>query len=613
MIVPAQCSPLVRSSSRPFRGLVLFVLVAAMLAGSVNTDAATADTRSSPWQLVSDAEWIAVPLLKASVSSRPISVELLKGSELQMTKLLSKATQEGAWWRPGAWTSGDPNVNRFTLLPLLEAALVLKPYIKNSPDWDQMVSQLRRCVEFQRRSYAGAINWDWGAGARGKYPNQDAYYALILALASELFEEPAWRTEGDRVVDGLEANVLPEGGLHYIGLETEAPVYHAMVEAFIFRYLQVTSYAGAARILARTTHYWSYVLSDQGIAESWSTPWMKQNWRPIPAESIALASKFSGDQRLADIYRRMRDRKLDGARLVTTYAAPALNALSLPATISGAHSGRREDLIMDNDIRGVRFRAGDWYYGIMQGRGFRSNFSGGMISKDGTTPLNAAFRGAQIQVITKSRKDFGYWLSSADDITTLTVAGNAAAVAARYTLQPTTLNSVPKPTGINTPLQVTQLWYGGPEGLIGGIKLEVTDDADVDSIVGRILLGPNAVINKGDGLWQAGDLQVRLFSCFDNTQIQNLGADLPIKQVDWPGIRLMKRVNRAKKGDLFAYAVWMAPLGSKAPEYIDLRGNALTAVWPSRRISLLIDGNKVSIQHEQFSNDSANGKIRCPL
>lgn len=108
-----------------------------------------------------------------------------------MAKLLSKATQEGAWWRPSASTSGDPNVNRFTLLPLLEAALVLKPYIKSSTDWDRTVSQLGRCVEFQRRSYAGAVDWDWGAGARGRHPNQNAYYALILALASELFGEPA--------------------------------------------------------------------------------------------------------------------------------------------------------------------------------------------------------------------------------------------------------------------------------------------------------------------------------------------------------------------------------------------------------------------------------------
>ena len=530
-----------------------------------------------------------------------------------MTKLLTKATHEGAWWHPGSSTSGDPNVNRFTLLPLLEAALILKPYLNGSPDWDQTVSQLRRCVEFQRRAYTGAVDWDWGAGARGKYPNQDAYYALILALASEFFGEPAWRTEGDRVVDGLEVNVLPEGGLHYIGLDTEAPVYHALVEALIFRYLQVTSYAGAARILARTTPYWSHVLSDQGIAESWSVPWMKQDWRPIPAESIAIASKFSGDQRLVDIYRRMRDRKIVGARLVSTYADLAQNALSLPAIISDAGSGRSEDLMLDDDIRGVRFRAGDWYYGIMQGRGFRSNFSGGMISKDGDTPLNAAFRGAQIQVTTKSTKDFGYWLSSADDMTSLAVAGNAAAVAVQYMLQPTTINSVPKPTDISTPLHVTQIWYGGPEGLIGGIKLEVTNDVDVNSVVGRILLGPNAVINKGEGLWQTGDLQVRLFSCFDNVQIQNLGADLPIKQVDWPGIRLMKRVNQAKRGDSFAYAVWMAPLGSKAPEYIDLRGDALTAAWSSRRISLLIDGNKVSIKHEQVSTESANGKIRCPI
>lgn len=594
---------------------IISASVAVLLLLKTTTSFSAEIENPSLWELPLESETVAAQLISAGAV---MSDELLRRSTLSLDKILNQAGTDGVWWRPGVTALGDPNVNRFILLPVLEAAIALKPYANRIPEWHRWARALRQSVDFQRSAYSGGISWDWGAQYKGQYPNQDIYYALILARASAFFEVPAWRTEADQVVNDIGEKVMPGGAMHYIGDENESPTYHALTEALLMRYLDVTSYTRAASILSKTAAYWPKVLSDQGVAEYWSAPWWKQQWRELPPGSLSIANRFLIDPSLLEIEKNIQKRKAFSSKLFELYTTLLPKQITRNATSPPFASPRSNALriTIDDDIRGVRFRKGDWYSGFTQGRGFRSNFSGGIISKNvPDRPLDSAFRGANIQIITRSRGDFGYWLSSSQDQTRLSmISSSSAAMAASYYLQPTTINDGHHRENQETPWHVNQLWYSGPEGLIGSIAADAVQNSDTKSIVGRILLGPNAVIPIAARSWQTGDLQIRLFSCADEVSVENLGGDFPIKQADWPGIKFIKHLDGSKKGDFFSYGVWIGPIDLQPPEQILVKdhGTSLSASWKTSSFTLRLIAERLDFSSENIVPPPAALTRACP-
>jgi hypothetical protein len=50
-------------------------------------------------------------------------------------------------------------------------------------------------------------------------------------------------------------NLLPDGGLHYIGIENESPVYHALNLIIIGRYATLSQDPVAVKLLKDTANY----------------------------------------------------------------------------------------------------------------------------------------------------------------------------------------------------------------------------------------------------------------------------------------------------------------------------------------------------------------------
>ena len=56
-------------------------------------------------------------------------------------------------------------------------------------------------------------------------------------------------------------NLLPDGGLHYIGIENESPVYHALNLIIIGHYATLSHDPVAVKLLKDTANYWPLVLT----------------------------------------------------------------------------------------------------------------------------------------------------------------------------------------------------------------------------------------------------------------------------------------------------------------------------------------------------------------
>lgn len=474
--------------------------------------------------------------------------------------LLAQSGDKGTWWDPQSKKVGDPNINRFVLLPLIDTVYRLHPLAGNDPNWLAWRTPLQAAVEFQVLAYEGKVDWDWGGLAAGQYPNQDVYYALILAIASRLFDEPRYQALADQMMDKLAANLMPNGAFHYIGQENESPVYHALVQEILGRYIEVTDDTKARSVLKKSALYWRWVMSDEGVAEAWSDVWWKQNWFDIPASALTLSAKASGDTEL-----KWREQQLLAKQKpndpLGIYARsswdPELAAKRPPSRY----------LIEDADIRGIRGKNGVWYYGLTAGRGLRNTFVGGMVSSPTTNPaLQAAFRGAQIEVKgADNRKPFTLSQISDRAITTMSSQGFGL-LGVRYTLQPPLINGIPSPETPDSPWQTTQVWAVGDKGVLGTITLLSLTDNDAVLVSGRLPLGPGPVEQTGPSSWKCGPLKLRLYNHFGKPAIKAIGAAFPSQVNTWPGIEISKPVSGMKQGDRFQYAVWIGPEDQPEPQ-----------------------------------------------
>jgi hypothetical protein len=257
----------------------------------------------------------------------------------------------------------------------------------------------------------------------------------------------------------------------------------------------------------------------------------------------------------------------------------------------------------DRNMRGLRGRDGQWYFGVTQGRGLRNTFVGGLItSPTGLNPLRAAFRGAQIDVLLNEKQDHGLWLSEVNDLTGLALRPDrAAALGARYTLQKSLINGIPTPETPASPWQVTQIWRAAGEGIIGMIALEATADTPAQAVVGRLALGPGPIEREADGSWSCGPLRVKLLQSFGKISVVNVPGYAQPKDRAWPGLEMRIGLDGTKKGMRFVYAAWIGPREATPPTSLTplnhLRSDVgWTVTWPDgQRKAVLFNPTKSTL------------------
>jgi hypothetical protein len=119
---------------------------------------------------------------------------------------LVDAGVEDRWFhnQPGM---GDPNIDRFTLLPLLETYFMLR---------DHLPGELRERIErrvcgvfkVQRNEYGKHFKND----PTTDYPNMDVYYCLIMYYAHRMTGRDQYLDEHDRFLDRLQDAQFGDGG-----------------------------------------------------------------------------------------------------------------------------------------------------------------------------------------------------------------------------------------------------------------------------------------------------------------------------------------------------------------------------------------------------------------
>ena len=132
------------------------------------------------------------------------------------------------------------------------------------------------------------------------------------------------------------------------------------------------------------------------------------------------------------------------------------------------------------------------------------------------------------------------------------------------------------------------MWTAGPDGLLGSITAQATADAEADSIVGRVKLGPGLLVNIGDGEWGSAKLRIKLYHTFGDVSVATMAGFTPTPK--WPGLQIVQHVSgKIKAGSQFSFSVWAGPDGATPPSTVtlDSAGDEVTAVWPDGRTRIV--------------------------
>lgn len=544
------------------------------------------------WQLRDASEgaaYLAHKLVEDALPAdeRGVVQERLRSTLDDLTFRLS----DGAWWKPSNGSQGDPNLNRFVLTALLDTLWTLRKEPDFEASWHRWASRLRTAMDLQIKAYRGEVVWDWGATSAYRYPNQDVLYALSAAISAQLFSDKNYAAEAEKAIQSLQRNQMPGGGWHYIAGEAESPIYHALVQAVLARYVDVTGDSRARLMLERSVEYWHAVLSAQGVAEGWSDVWWKQNWLPIPSVVVRTAAIAANDAELTGIAQTMAARESRRPFRVTWAESYTQAWQKLPAPMPVLSSART--LAIDADHYGAHGRDGDWYFGVTKGRGLRNTFVGAMVSSgDDAMPLASAFRGAHVIVVDGNAARTQYALSQQTDRTELSIQSKRALLSARYQLQPKRINGVPSPQDVDSPWAVQQLWSAGSDGVMGSVELKAIRDNAATAVIGRLLFGPCPVIAEGPSTWRCGGMRIRVFEAWGEAKVTPIGAAYRSQVDQWEGIEWQTTLQGTQAGAVFRYRVWVGPVEAAMPNDLALVSDGWVARWDGDRNfqARLLDG-----------------------
>jgi hypothetical protein len=424
--------------------------------------------------------------------------------------------KEGSWFYSRQWESGDPNSDRFALGPLMDAIVWLRRLPPGEAAWARWQAPLKELVEFQYRNWGLKANHAWGESAM-QYPNQDVFHLFEMAVAYRFWGDAKYQASGDETLRGLEAHLLPDGGLNYIGPETEIPCYHDLNVLWIARAYDLTKDERARNLLVKTAPYYPLTYSNEGRPEYYTDCWWKHYWSDGAACGPEIIAGLTGDAHNKWLADQLLERIGTGGAYQAIYAGMFYRTDVQPKPLP-------DNLVrFDRNIGGPRGRFGSWYYAATPGGGARDTFVGAMVcNPQRPQPLNGAFLAANIEVGlggSGARDQRNLYLSGPDDITDTALVPTSilgyqglSAIGARYTLRKPYINAVPDPKVAPTPWQATQVWLLSADRLIGFVELETREEQTVPYVGGELRFGPDQPLirDEGTGLFQCGYVAARV-------------------------------------------------------------------------------------------------------
>lgn len=443
----------------------------------------------------------------------------------QMEQLLDRVldnARNGRWWREQPGT-GDANINRFTLLPLMELFLrvgnCLAPALK-----EKILKVIGKAVAEQLKDYHQAKT-----RLRGEYPNMDAYFMLLMEEAARILDCAEYHAIALEYLGYLEACLLPGGGFIYHRGTNECEDYHQINVMILTRLWELTQASKVLELLRKTLPYYPNAVEPSGVVEYFTDPFWKHYWSSAsPCALDVLATLFpdtaeGGEHRcLANIIRNSM------ADISVHMMMHLIWVIDYWRPEEGAKI-RDPWLRYDASIRGPRGRFGTFSWAGTTGI-YQDTFVGAMITK--SRDKIAALQAVGVEVIMPQP-------AMADNavhnrlIPKKHVAGRRMARAAYVTghdyLRRIIVTEESAFMGVCSPLfsgavawedfipgsgwQTRQIWMLNRERLIGLIVIEQSHENAVPADAARVYLrfgGSAREVYEKDGLFFRDELAARI-------------------------------------------------------------------------------------------------------
>lgn len=270
-------------------------------------------------------------------------------------RLLVDRGADDRWWHLDG-RKGDPNIDRFTLLPFMEAfnwARIIIPL----PLQDAALARINGVLDRQLAEYGQTHEDDQ------PYPNMDVYYCLLMLLAAELTGRPECRAEYERFLGLMEAAQFPEGGWTYFRWTNECPVYHDIAVMLLARVWALTGDQRARAMVCKSVPYYPQIVDPTGRPEYFTDCWWKHYWaspqQPYAPDTVASLSGDAANRALGELLRSqrgLRDKPWDGQVELPSIVHAALVWEDVEPDEGAPYSG----IFLDANIAGPRGKFADW-------------------------------------------------------------------------------------------------------------------------------------------------------------------------------------------------------------------------------------------------------------
>ncbi len=351
-------------------------------------------------------------------------------------------------------------------------------------------------------------------GRPGNYANIDLALSVQLLNFGLHLKDEKLLARSRELLHAQSANILPDGGTHYIWSQNESPGYHDVVAHFIARTYEITGDAAALAMLRRLE--WYGPVSVGRFGEYWTSPSWKHTWN---------GGEFA----------------TGGEPVISVTGNPWVRGMLRPpaadAPLRGWESARspiawwRADVaprplpdnytLLDRNIAGPRAWYGRFNYAatlrpiplnepghatLIGAQVLRPDFSRGVL-------LMGVYPRVYLGGDRANPRSFA-WLTSGLQSTSA-LGRTWSAFSANY--QPHTFGSSQK--GKLVPWRARQLWLGLPDRIVGILDIApesaTTAAAKIEGLVrlgiGGTVRGPKqSLMQTAPGRYTFGDLQVIL-------------------------------------------------------------------------------------------------------